>query len=118
MNQDKMRRCWPAGSSEIIGARMDINRREQQPFTLPRHKLSRRKEDRYGSDTPVPSLPAKIISAIKTQLSDRDNLIEGAVTLGIAAVIALCLFTFLKVLPGAVDGLSEHSRQVVAESRK
>jgi len=129
MNQEEMRKCWPAGSAEIIGARMDINRREQQAFSLPRHKLTRRKEDRYGSDTPVPSLMksvseiAKIwvkafAQSIKNQWADKDNRIEFFAILGVCVVLGLCWWTLAKVLPGAIDGLSEHSRQVVAESRK
>jgi len=129
MNQDKMRRCWPAGSAEIIGARMEINRRSQRPFTLPRPKLSRRKEDRYGSETPVRSLKqsvaeyAKLKStvisrSVKDQIADRDNRIEFLAILGLCVVLGLLWWTLAKVLPGAIDGLSAHSRQVVAESRK
>jgi len=129
MNQDKMRRCWPAGSAEIIGARMEITRREQQTFALPRHKLSRRKDDRYGSDTPVPSFMKSIADiakiwatafakSIKSQWADKDNRAEFFAILGVCVVLGLCWWTLAKVLPGAIDGLAEHSRQVVAESRE
>jgi len=101
MNQDKMRRCCPAGSAEIIGARMDINRRSQRPFTLPLPKLSRRKEDRYGSDQPVQSRFESI-----------------ALTVAALVISGLCIIALLKMSPSAIEEMQTVARQAVAESRK
>jgi len=100
----KMARFWPPETAKIIG------------------------KD-YGSETPVKSLrqcfaeyakmKAKAIAqSAKTQWHDEDNRIEALAVLGVCVVVGLCLWTLMHVMPGAIDGLIEHSRQVVEESRR
>lgn len=99
-----MARRWPPETSAIIG------------------------KD-YGSETPVKSLrqsiaeyaaiKAKAIAqSAKAQWHDEDNRIEALAVLGVCVIVGLCLWTLMHVMPDAIDGLIEHSRQVVEESRR
>jgi len=95
----KMQARWPEETPSIIGARE------------PRKKC-------YGSATPVPSLLSRAWQSIKAQMADKSKRDEAIITLAVCGVVAACLMTFYAILPGAIDGFIDHSRQVVSESRR